>query len=203
MTSLRCAIRKKKAIHMSLGFPDGAGVKNSPASAGDKRDLGLIPGSGRSPGEGHGTPLQHSCLGNPMDRGAWWATVHGVEKGQTRLKHVCTHSQMNLLIKQKQTHRLRELSYGCWGEGWGDGMDRYTLLYLNWITNKDLLWASLVAQRIKRLPTMKETRVRSLGWEDPLEKEMATHSSTLAWRIPWTEEPGGLQSMGSHRVGHD
>ena len=163
MTSLRCGIRKKKAIHMNLGFPDGAGVKNSPASAGDKRDLGLIPGSGRSPGEGHGTPLQHSCLGNPMDRGAWWATVHGVEKGQTRLKHVCTHSQMNLLIKQKQTHRLRELSYGCWGEGWGDGMDRYTLLYLNWITNKDLLWASLVAQRIKRLPTMQETRVRSLG----------------------------------------
>ena len=56
---------------------------------------------------------------------------------------------------------------------------------------------SLVAQRIKRLPAMQETRVRSLGWEDPLEKEMATHSSTLAWRIPWTEEPGGLQSTGS------
>ena len=62
---------------------------------------------------------------------------------------------------------------------------------------------SLVAQRIKRLPAMWETRVRSLGWEDPLEKEMATHSSTLAWRIPWTEEPGRLQSMGSQRVGHD
>ena len=58
------------------------------------------------------------------------------------------------------------------------------------------LGASLVAQRIKGLPAMQETRVRSLGWEDPLEKEMATHSSTLAWRIPWTEEPGGLQSMG-------
>ena len=54
------------------------------------------------------------------------------------------------------------------------------------------LWASLVAQRIKRLPAMQETRVRSLGWEDPLEKEMATHSSILTWRIPWTEEPGGL-----------
>ena len=52
--------------------------------------------------------------------------------------------------------------------------------------------ASLVAQRIKRLPAMQETCVRSLGWEDPLEKEMATHSSILAWRIPWTEEPGGL-----------
>ena len=52
----------------------------------------------------------------------------------------------------------------------------------------------------KHLPTMQETQVRSLGWEDPLEKEMATHSSTLAWKIPWTEEPGGLQSMGLKRV---
>ena len=54
-----------------------------------------------------------------------------------------------------------------------------------------------MAQRIKRVPAMQETLVRSLGWEDPLEKEMATHSSILAWRIPWTEKPGGLQSMDS------
>ena len=65
------------------------------------------------------------------------------------------------------------------------------------------LRASLVAQRVKRLPAMQETRVRSLGQEDPLEKEMAPHSSTLAWKIPWTEKPGRLQSMGSQRVGHD
>ena len=63
--------------------------------------------------------------------------------------------------------------------------------------------ASLVAQTVKRLPTMRETQVRSLGREVPLEKEMATHSSTLAWRIRWTEKPGGLQSMGSQRVRHD
>ena len=56
---------------------------------------------------------------------------------------------------------------------------------------------------VKRLPTMQETWVQALGWEDPLEKEMATHSSILAWKIPWTEEPGGLQSMGSQRVGYD
>ena len=62
---------------------------------------------------------------------------------------------------------------------------------------------SLVAQMVKRLSTMWETRVRSLGWEDPLEKEMATHSSTLAWRIPRREEPDRLQPMGSQRVGHD
>ena len=63
--------------------------------------------------------------------------------------------------------------------------------------------ASLVAQMIKYLPAMQETQVRSLGREDPLEKEMATHSTILAWKIPWTEEPGGLQSMGLQRVGHD
>ena len=63
--------------------------------------------------------------------------------------------------------------------------------------------ASLVAQMVKRLPTMWETWVRSLGQEDPLEKEIATHSSILAWKIPWTEDPGTLQSMGSQRVGHD
>ena len=57
--------------------------------------------------------------------------------------------------------------------------------------------ASLVAQMVKRLPTMQETWVRSLSWEDPLENEMATHSSILAWNISWTEEPGGLQSLGS------
>ena len=60
-----------------------------------------------------------------------------------------------------------------------------------------LLWVSLVAQMVKSLPTMWETRVPSLGWEDPLEKEMATHSNILAWKIPWTEEPDGLQSIGS------
>ena len=56
---------------------------------------------------------------------------------------------------------------------------------------------------VKHLPAMQETWVQSLGWEDPLEKEMATHSSPLAWEIPWTEEPGRLQSMGLQRVGHD
>ena len=66
-----------------------------------------------------------------------------------------------------------------------------------------IMGTSLVAQMVKRLPAMQETRVQSLGWEDLLEKEMATHSSILAWKIPWTEEPGRLQSMGSLRVGHD
>ena len=69
-----------------------------------------------------------------------------------------------------------------------------------------LIWpvkASPVAQLVNNLPAVLEIQVRSLGQEDPLEKEMATHSSILAWKISWTEEPGGLQSMGSQRVGHD
>ena len=60
-----------------------------------------------------------------------------------------------------------------------------------------------MAQMVKNLPAMQETQVQSLGQEDPLERGMATHSSILGWEIPWIEEPGGLQSMGSHRVGHD
>ena len=64
-------------------------------------------------------------------------------------------------------------------------------------------WASLVAQIVKNLPPKQETPVQSLGQEDPLEKGVANHSSILAWRIPWTEEPGRLQSMGLQRVGHD
>ena len=72
------------------------------------------------------------------------------------------------------------------------------------MTNLDsILWAYLLAQTVKHLPTMQDTRVQSLGWEDPLEKEMATHTSILAWKIPWTEDPGRLQSMGLQRVRYD
>ena len=77
-------IYKLLFIHCNnmIGFPGGSEVKASACNAGD---LGSIPGSGRSPGEGNGNPLQYSCLGNPMDRGAWWTTVHGVAKSRTRL----------------------------------------------------------------------------------------------------------------------
>ena len=75
----------------------------------------------------------------------------------------------------------------------------YPKLYIHY----RLFKSSLVVQTVKHLSTTQETQVRSLGWEDPLEQEMAIRSSTIAWKIPWTEEPGGLQSMGSQRVGHD
>ena len=81
-------------------------------------------------------------------------------------------------------------------------VDKVMSLLFNMLSRL-VIWASLVAQRLKHLPGMQETWVRSLGQEDSLEKEMAPHSSTLAWRIPWREEPGRLQSMGSQRVRHD
>ena len=84
------------------------------------------------------------------------------------------------------------VSLGLWGERGTNISRRYRAS-----------WASLVAQTVKNLPAMQETSVPSLGWEDPLEKGMATHSSILAWEIPWTEEPGGLESMGSQRVRHN
>ena len=70
-----------------MSFPGGTAVKNLPANAGDTRDIGLTPGSGRSPGVGNGNPLQYSCLENFMDRGAWWAMVRGVTKSQTPLNN--------------------------------------------------------------------------------------------------------------------
>ena len=73
------------ALTSLLGFSGGAVVKNPPANAGNARDVGSIPGSGRSPGIGKGNPLQYSCLENSIDRGAWWATVHGVLKSWTQL----------------------------------------------------------------------------------------------------------------------
>ena len=109
-----------------------------------------------SPEVGNGNHSSiYSCLDNPMDRGAWLATVQrlfGVTKSQTKLSN------------------------------WA--YTRYLQVYKN--------RPSLVAHLVKNLPAMQETRVRSLGWEDSLEKEMATHSSILVWRIPWTEEPGRL-----------
>ena len=75
-----------------MDFPGGSVVKNLPANAGAPRDVGSIPGSGRSPRGEHGDPLQYSCLENPMDRGAWWTTVHRVAKSWTRLKQISTHA---------------------------------------------------------------------------------------------------------------
>ena len=85
-----------------MGFLSGAMVKNPSASAGDIRETGSIPGLGRSPGEGNGYPLWYSCLENPMDRGPWRATVHGVTKSQTRLKQLSTHAYITLRVIKRR-----------------------------------------------------------------------------------------------------
>ena len=81
------------------GFPGGSVVKNLPANAGDTADIGLIPGMGRSPGGGNGNPLQYSCWKNPMDRGAWWVTVHGVvERLDCAAEHTHIHMHIPLFL---------------------------------------------------------------------------------------------------------
>ena len=114
------------------------------------------------------------------------------------------HQNYKLLEEFPGSPEVKTLYFHCHGSRSGNYNPTSHVLW----PKKELIThthirASLVAQRLKRLPAMWETWVRSLGREDPLEKEMTTRSSILAWRIPWTEEPGRLQSMGSQRVGHN
>ena len=104
------------------------------------------------------------------------------------------------VVTSNSVHSQWELQMS-WGLGTFAATISRRSLVKDWALKQ--VGASLPAQRLKHLPAMQETQVQSLGREDPLEKEMATHSSIIAWRIPWMEEPGGLQSMGSQRVGHD
>ena len=97
------------------------------------------------------------------------------------------------LVKNPPAMQETPVQFLGWGRSAGEGMG-YPLQYS---------WTSFVAQLVKNPPAMRETWVRSLGWEDPLEKGMAMHSNILAWRIQWTETPGGLQFIGLQRVGHD
>ena len=138
--------------------------------------------------------LSWSTLCDPMDCSLPGSSVHGILQARI-LEWVAISSSGASYWPKDWTH------ISCFAGGffyhwvtWEALWDLYLTAYLR---------TSLVAQRFKRLPRMQETRVRSLGWEDPLEKEMATHFSTLAWRIPWREEPGRLQPMGSQRVRHD
>ena len=91
-------------MYIYQGFPGGSVVKNLSASAGDTRDAGLIPGLGRSPGGGNGNPLQYFCLENSMDRGAWWAAVHGVVKSWTRLSNFSFTFHFHASEKEMATH---------------------------------------------------------------------------------------------------
>ena len=151
-------------------------------------------------GEGNGNPLQCSCLENPRDGGAWLAAVYGVTQGRTRLKwlssnlhkpwrRACQPTQIFLLGESswmEEPGRLQSMASQRVGHNWAT--EHSTGTYIEglpwWLSDTRIL-----------LP-MLETRVWSLGQEDPMEKEMATHSSILAWEIPWIEQPGRLQSTG-------
>ena len=138
-------------------------VKNPPANAGDKRDAGSIPRLGRSSGGGHGNALQYSCLGNPMDRGAWWATVHGVTKSWTQLKGLSTHTY-------KETVEDR----GAWhATVHGVAKSR------TWLSD----WRATTCNNLQGRRIWKRIDYIYVCQEDPLEEDMATHSSILAWRI--------------------
>ena len=141
-------------------------------------------------GEGNGNPLQYSCLENHVDREAWCATVHGVTQSRTWLKQFSMHACIE--------GNGSPLQYSCldnprdegawWAAIYGVAHSRTGLKWLSSSSsssNNDT-WVCFVAQLTKSLLAMWETCVWSLGWEDPLEKGKATHSSILAWGIPWT-----------------
>ena len=141
----------------NMGFPDGSEGKESACSVGD---MCLIPGSGRSPGEGNDYPVE--CL-------------------------------LSLVFLLGEFHGQRRLvGYSPWGH-----KELHMTEQLKFTLPIDIIGASLVAHTVKNLPEMRKTQIQSLGLEDLLEEEMATHSSIPAWRIPWTEEPGELESIGS------
>ena len=175
-----------------------------------------MPGLGRSPEEENGKPLCYAWLENPMDRGVWLVAVQGVAKSQTWLKHTQhIHGILGWWPPNKYVEVIQGSCPGAvsgfgstytYGQGrlaccdsWGRKESDTT----EWLIWSDLICINesrLVAQLVKNLPAMQETWVQFLGQEDPLEKEMATHSGILAWRIPWIEEPGRLQSMRSQEL---
>ena len=140
----------------------------------------MISGLGRYPGEGNGSPLQYSCLENP---------IHGDFQSPNPWGHKESDMTEQLIYSLEgiTTQLAIAVIYTC-----NLIIKSNRALWFPENNNVSLLTVNLVAQMIKRLPTMRETGVQSLGREDLLEKEMATYSSILAWKIPWMEEPGRL-----------
>ena len=157
-----------------------------------------------------------------MDGGAWWATVHGVTKSGTGLSNFTFTFHFHALEKEMATHssvlawRIPETgepgglpSMGShrvrhdWSNLAAAAAAKNHGFPLCWSVTRKWLAQFRDLMNVKNLPAMQETQVQSMCWEDLLEKAMATHSSILAWRIPWTEEPGRLPSLKSQRVSHN
>ena len=229
-------------------------------------DTSSIPGLGRSPGGENAHPLKYSCLGNPMDRRAWWATAHGISKSWTWLSdwaharanththtHTHTHKYRTAEAMSELEYWLRtlhiftrkhyysitshiicriclfNLRYTYYEVKWRQSLCQlfatpWTVAYkapLSMEFSRQEYWSGLpfpspgdppdpgVKPRFKpRSPALQADALPSEPPGEPthtyyMEKEMSTHSSILVWRIPWTEEPGGLLSMGLHSIGHE
>ena len=154
-----------------------------------------------SGGEGSGTPLWYSCLENPMDGGAWWATA---ERLHFHFSLSCIEEGNDDPLQCSCLENPRD-GGAPWASIYGVAQSQTRLKgcssnsrALFWIR-----WGFLSGSDGKESACNARDLVQSLGWEDPLEEGMATHSGILAWRIPWTEEPGGLQSMQSQKVRHN
>ena len=212
-----------------MGFLGSLVVKDLPDNAGVAGDLAPILGLGRSPAGGNGNPLQYFCLGNSMDRGTWQTIVHGVAKSQTWLGN-WAHSDRILpwnlhvskLIENTWYNQYRILycilvnslyNISPWfaavmtntiHKGGTESNDSKDVLIASRYKHKYILSISEYVRMRSwvSLYFLEFVLIRCWLWVS-VEKAMAPHSSTLAWTIPWMEEPGRLQSMGSHRVGHN
>ena len=178
--------------------PGGTVVKNLPANAGDAGGLCSIPGSGRSPGVGNSNPLQYSCLENSMDRGVWWATVHGVKKNKTWLRNwvrVCARAHTHTHIFWMSDYSLPVVLWVFFFFSSLSFWETVMILRDIWVflvlLLRYIIWGK---GRLPKWLSGKESTcnagdmVRFLSLENPLAEGSATHSSILAWRIPWTKD---------------
>ena len=172
-----------------MDFPGCSVVKNLPAKAGDTGDTGSIPGLGRFPREGHGSPLQYSCLENPMDRGAWWATIHGVTRVRHNLvtEHTCIHYVIWPLIPwarncvSEQDKQTSPSSWSVWYMGWSAYSRGWDSANMAKVFTEDVLtsqWIPCIAQQSRK------TNQKLQQWKNP-------EQITL---LPW--QPRDRECMG-------
>ena len=183
-------------------FPGGTVVKNPSANAGDPRDVGSIPGSGRFTGGGNGNPLQYSCLGNPMDRGVWWARVHGVQKNRTQLS-THTHTKLELVIlKLLPLSAALILWHTCRTWALGDGPSHLMGPWEHWIQPRNSTCApglELPQARTTSLPSW-WIRVR-FNFVEPNSKLVLYWPGSVLWGLgKWRGKQIVILAVGMEEV---